>query len=168
MKSTKYKTWNAILDFKTCVDCRSRHGKIYLSDELIDPTPPLHPNCRCEIEWLKALLAGTATKHGINGADWCLKNTGTLPDYYISWADAKKLGFKPILGNLNQVAPGKMITRGVYHNANGHLPSAPGRVWYEADINYNWGYRGSERILFSNDGLIFVTYDHYLTFQEIA
>lgn len=52
-------------------------------------------------------------------------------------------------------------------NRNGHLPSAPGRVWYEADINYSTGYRGVERILFSNDGLIFVTYDHYQTFQVI-
>ena len=167
MKSTKYKNWIATLDFKTCLECSSRHGKIYLSDELIDPIPPLHPNCRCEIEWLKALLAGTATAKGNDGADWWIKNVGSLPDYYISWTDAKNLGFKPILGNLNQVAPGKMIVKGVYQNRNGHLPSAPDRTWYEADINYSWGYRGTERILFSNDGLIFVTYDHYLTFQEI-
>jgi hypothetical protein len=41
------------------------------------------------------------------------------------------------------------------------------RIWYEADINYTSGYRGTERILYSNDGLIFVTYDHYQTFYEI-
>ncbi|MBQ1250923.1 MAG: hypothetical protein IIY00_04930 [Clostridia bacterium] len=42
-------------------------------------------------------------------------------------------------------------------------------MWYEADINYDSkiGYRGTDRILFSNDGLIFVTYDHYHTFKEI-
>lgn len=61
-----------------------------------------------------------------------------------------------------------MITRGIYKNRNGHLPSAPGRIWYEADINYDGGYRGKERILFSNDGLVFVTYNHYLTFEEIV
>ncbi|MBD9010701.1 MAG: hypothetical protein EGR16_10275 [Clostridiales bacterium] len=48
-----------------------------------------------------------------------------------------------------------------------HLPAVPNRIWYEADINYEFGYRGTERILFSNDGLIFVTYDHYATFIEI-
>lgn len=48
-----------------------------------------------------------------------------------------------------------------------HLPTAPNRIWYEADINYEFGYRVTERILFSNDGLIFVTYDHYATFIEI-
>lgn len=60
-----------------------------------------------------------------------------------------------------------MIFGGVYENRNNHLPSAPGRIWYEADINYTWGWRGQERVLFSNDGLIFVTYDHYKTFVEI-
>ena len=40
-------------------------------------------------------------------------------------------------------------------------------LWYEADINYTGGYRNDDRILFSNDGLIFVTYDHYETFLEI-
>ena len=62
-----------------------------------------------------------------------------------------------------------MLTKGVYHNRDGHLPSSAGRIWYEADINYDSkiGYRGTDRILFSNDGLIFVTYDHYHTFKEI-
>lgn len=60
-----------------------------------------------------------------------------------------------------------MIFKGLYHNLNEHLPSAPNRIWYEADINYSNGYRGTERILFSNDGLIFVTYNHYETFIEI-
>lgn len=51
--------------------------------------------------------------------------------------------------------------------SGGRLPIALGRIWYEADINYKSGFRGSERILFSNDGLILVTYDHYRTFIEI-
>lgn len=60
-----------------------------------------------------------------------------------------------------------MIMGGVYHNKNGHLPDAPGRVWYEADVNYYDGRRNRHRVLWSNDGLIFVTYDHYSTFYEI-
>lgn len=39
---------------------------------------------------------------------------------------------------------------------------------YEADINYMGGYRDGDRIVFSNDGLIFVTYNHYETFYEIV
>ena len=63
--------------------------------------------------------------------------------------------------------PDRMITRGQYYNDDGHLPQAPGRIWHEADINYTSGKRNSQRILWSNDGLIFVTYDHYETFYEI-
>lgn len=85
---------------------------------------------------------------------------------YISISEAKKIGWKSALGNLNSVAPGKMLAKGIYENRNGHLPSAPNRVWYEADIDYTSGYRGISRILYSNDGLIFVTYDHYQTFSK--
>lgn len=78
------------------------------------------------------------------------------------------MGWVPKKGNLDEVAPGKMIFGGVYRNNNGHLPDAPGRIWYEADINYKWGHRNRSRVLFSSDGLMFVTYDHYETFQEIV
>lgn len=165
--SSKYKNWIAILDIKTCLECKSRHGAIYFLNETITPKPPLHPHCRCEIKNLKAIYAGEATTKGKNGADWWLKYFSQLPDYYISLNDAKTAGYRLHLGNLSIIAPGKMLAKGEYMNRNGHLPSAPGRVWYEADINYSEGYRGAERILFSNDGLIFVTYDHYQTFQAI-
>ncbi|MBO5505624.1 MAG: ribonuclease [Clostridia bacterium] len=131
------------------------------------PAPPLHRKCRCIIEKLRVLLAGTATNNGLDGADWHLKHNGRLPDYYITKKEAEKIGYKSYLGNLSKVAPNKMIVKGVYENKNGHLPTAYNRVWYEADINYKSGYRGKERILFSNDGLIFVTYDHYVSFVEI-
>lgn len=101
------------------------------------------------------------------GADWWLKTFQKLPDYYITEAEAATIGWKKHLGNLGKVAPGKMLQKGVYQNRNHHLPEAPGRIWYEADINYTGGFRGVDRILYSNDGLIFVTYDHYKTFVEI-
>ena len=81
---------------------------------------------------------------------------------------SKEIWLSTILGNLAQVLPGKMITKGVYKNRNGHLPTAPGRIWYEADINYKGGFRGMTRVVYSNDGLIFVTYNHYFTFEAIV
>ncbi len=51
---------------------------------------------------------------------------------------------------------------------HGKLPSADGRIWYEADINYTGGMRNSSRVIYSNDGLVFVTYDHYFTFNQIC
>ena len=71
-------------------------------------------------------------------------------------------------GNLDEVLPDKMIGGDIYKNKDGKLPNASGRVWYEADINYTEGYRNRERILYSSDGLMFATYDHYQTFYEIT
>ena len=69
--------------------------------------------------------------------------------------------------NLHQVTDKGTIGGDIYRNKDGKLPSADGRIWYEADINYTSGKRNEQRILYSDDGLIFVTYDHYKTFYEI-
>lgn len=70
--STKWKNWIAILDFKTCLDCRRLHGKILGESEIIYEEPPIHERCRCEIKQLKAIYDGYATRNGQNGADYCL------------------------------------------------------------------------------------------------
>ena len=168
MKSQRYLQWRSYLSLTTCMMCRELHGKIYPVGEPPDLRPPLHPRCECRIEFIQAVAAGEATKNGTDGADWWLKYKGTLPDYYITKKDAEKLGWDRKKGNLDEIAPGKMIFGGIYRNDDGHLPDAPGRIWYEADINYKWGHRNRSRLLFSNDGLMFVTYDHYGTFQEIV
>ena len=167
MRSNQYKNWITTSDLRTCAHCRSLHGKVYLAAEEPNPAPPLHPNCRCIIESLRALLAGTATNKGYLGADWYLKIFGKLPNYYISYSAALDKGWGQKKGDLHIKCPQSMIFGGIYQNRNGHLPSVPGRIWYEADINYTSGYRGNDRIVYSNDGLIFVTYDHYKTFQVI-
>lgn len=164
--SENYKNWIAILDLKTCIECRTKHGKIYGINDIPDEEPPLHMHCRCEIMNMEAVCAGFATKDGKKGADWWLKHFATLPDYYISEDDARARGWSNGKSPVKYV-PGKMLTGGVYENSNGHLPQAPGRIWYEADINYYEGRRNSHRVLWSSDGLIFVTYDHYEIFYEI-
>ena len=154
------------MDERTCETCRNNDGKILrIGDRSVD-RPPAHPNCRCDTVPLDAVQAGSATKDGKNGADWWIKQFDELPAYYITEAEIRTLGWrngKPPA----RYAPGKMITMGIYLNENQHLPTAPGRIWYEADINYYSGKRNRHRLLWSNDGLIFVTYDHYETFLEI-
>ncbi|MFN7286643.1 MAG: ribonuclease domain-containing protein, partial [Verrucomicrobiota bacterium] len=93
---------------------------------------------------------------------------GSLPDNFITKAEAKALGWNPKAGNLDAVAPGKSIGGDVFGNKEGLLPSAPGRTWFEADLNYSGGYRGGERLLYSNDGKMFYSGDHYKTFQQIG
>ncbi len=95
-----------------------------------------------------------------------VSKNGKLPDNYITKSEAYDLGWEPSEGNLQEVAPGKSIGGNRFGNWEGLLPIKEGRIWYEADINYHGGYRGSDRLLFSNDGLIYTTSDHYKTFKE--
>jgi hypothetical protein len=166
-KSKKYKNWIAILDTQTCPECRIMHGKIWLSEESVSKEPPEHFLCRCKIKTMEAVKSGTATINGIDGADWTLKNKSELPNYYVDKFEAIQRGWKRGKWPSNFI-PEKMIFGGQYDNDNGHLPQAEGRIWYEADINYKEGKRNTQRIVWSNDGLIFVTYDHYATFYEIV
>jgi hypothetical protein len=92
---------------------------------------------------------------------------GHLPSNFISKTKAKKAGWVSSEGNLDEVCPGKSIGGSTFYNDDGLLPDADGRTWKECDINYTGGFRGSERIVFSNDGLIYYTNDHYQTFEQL-
>ncbi|MDO4533450.1 MAG: ribonuclease domain-containing protein [Coriobacteriia bacterium] len=92
---------------------------------------------------------------------------GHLPSNFISKTKARKAGWVPSKGNLDEVCPGKSIGGSEFYNDDGQLPDARGRTWKECDINYSGGHRGSERIVFSNDGLVFYTPDHYRTFEQL-
>ena len=95
-----------------------------------------------------------------------LKKQGKLPDCYITKSEAKSKGWEPSKGNLCEVLPGRAIGGDVWTNREETLPSKSGRTYYEADLNYNCGNRNADRVVYSNDGLIFVTHDHYKTFQS--
>ena len=90
-----------------------------------------------------------------------------LPGNFISKYDAENLGWDNRKGNLDKVAPGCSIGGNRFGNYEGLLPEAKGRKYTECDINYDGGYRNGERIVFSNDGLIFYTSDHYQTFTPV-
>lgn len=95
-----------------------------------------------------------------------VKAHGQLPDYYITKREARAQGWNPAEGNLCEVLPGRAIGGDVFTNRERSLPTASGRIWYEADLNYDCGNRNSDRILFSNDGLVYVTHNHYKTFEQ--
>ena len=89
---------------------------------------------------------------------------GKLPSNYISKSQAYDLGWEPRLGNLWGVAKGKSIGGGRFSNRERTLPYKQGRQYYECDIDYDGGHRGAKRIVYSNDGLVYYTEDHYATF----
>ncbi len=91
---------------------------------------------------------------------------GHLPDNFITKNQARALGWQG--GSVQKYAPGKAIGGDYYSNYEETLPVKQGRKYYECDINTNGkSSRGAERIVFSNDGLIFYTNDHYETFTRL-
>ncbi|MBR3391662.1 MAG: ribonuclease [Firmicutes bacterium] len=96
-----------------------------------------------------------------------LHTYGHLPDNYLTKSEAEALGWSNSLGNLWDVAPGCSIGGDKFGNREGLLPKAKGRQYYECDVNFDGGYRGGERIVYSNDGLIFYTADHYSSYTQL-
>lgn len=92
---------------------------------------------------------------------------GTLPDNFLTKSEARQLGWDSSQNYVSDVAPGYSIGGDKFGNYEGLLPDASGRKWYEADANYTAGPRGAERILYSSDGLVYYTSDHYQTFTEM-
>lgn len=89
---------------------------------------------------------------------------GHLPSNYITKKQAEKLGWTG--GSLEPYAPGCCIGGGFFGNYEGLLPDAPGRSYTECDIGtMGKSSRGAKRIVFSNDGLIYYTGDHYESFE---
>jgi hypothetical protein len=95
-----------------------------------------------------------------------LRASGRLPPRYLTKGEAERLGWSPGR-NLCRVAPGKAIGGDAFRNAERRLPEGRGRRWREADLDPPCGRRGPKRLVFSNDGLIFVTTDHYNSFQPV-
>ena len=89
---------------------------------------------------------------------------GHLPDNFITKKEAQKLGWPG--GSLEPYAPGKCIGGSRFGNYEGLLPEAEGRTYTECDIDtLGAESRGAKRIVFSNDGLIYYTEDHYASFE---
>ena len=92
---------------------------------------------------------------------------GKLPVNYITKKEAQDMGWDPSKGNLSDILPGMSIGGSAFGNYEGALPRANGRRYFECDIDYDGGYRGAKRLVYSNDGLVFYTEDHYNTFEQI-
>lgn len=95
-----------------------------------------------------------------------LQTYGQLPDNYITKNEAEALGWSG--GSVERYAPGKAIGGDRFSNREGLLPKANGRTWTECDIDtLGENSRGAKRLVFSNDGLIYYTDDHYESFERI-
>ena len=87
---------------------------------------------------------------------------GCLPENFMTKAEARKLGWEG--GGLEDYAPGMCIGGDHFGNYEGLLPDD--RDYTECDIDtLGKDSRGAKRIVFSNDGLIYYTEDHYESFE---
>ena len=89
---------------------------------------------------------------------------GHLPENFITKKQAQALGWEG--GSLEPYAPGKCIGGSRFGNYEGTRPEKDGRTYTECDIDtLGASKRGAKRIVFSTDGLIYYTEDHYETFE---
>ena len=95
-----------------------------------------------------------------------LRTQGRLPARYVTTREAEALGWRPG-EDLCRAAQGRTIGGDRFHNRERRLPDSSGRTWREADLDFACGRRGARRLVFSSDGLIFVTLDHYESFREV-
>ena len=96
-----------------------------------------------------------------------LHTYGHLPSNFITKKEAQSRGWEASKGNLHKVAPGMSIGGDRFGNREGLLPEQKGRQYYECDIDYEGGSRNAKRIVYSDDGLIFYTDDHYASFEQL-
>ena len=88
---------------------------------------------------------------------------GELPSNFITKNEAKELGWEG--GSVQKYKEGAAIGGDKFGNREGLLPKASGRQYYECDIDTDGkNSRGAKRLVYSNDGLIYYTEDHYETF----
>ena len=86
-----------------------------------------------------------------------------LPDNFITKSEARELGWEG--GSVEKYLDGAAIGGDKFGNREGLLPKKKGRQYYECDIDTDGkSSRGAKRIVFSNDGLIYYTEDHYESF----
>ena len=93
-----------------------------------------------------------------------VKSNHRLPDYYITKGQARKQGWVPSQGNLCDVLPGRVIGGDNFSNREKTLPA--GSKYFEADVNYKCGNRNADRIVFTKNGEVYLTKDHYKNFTK--
>ncbi|AZA84868.1 ribonuclease N [Chryseobacterium lactis] len=93
-----------------------------------------------------------------------VKQNHRLPDYYITKNEARKQGWNPSKGNLCDALPGKAIGGDKFGNREGRLPD--GEKYFEADVNYHCGSRQTDRIIFTRNGDVYLTKNHYKSFEK--
>ena len=153
MKKTKFVRWLAFL----------LTAMVLLSGCALLEAPVQQPT----VEVTQAAISESSAYSSKDEVAEYLHEFGHLPPNYLTKKEAQDLGWVASKGNLWEMAPGTSIGGDRFGNREGLLPEAPGRKYYECDIDFDGSYRNAKRIIYSNDGLIFYTEDHYESFRQL-
>jgi len=145
------------------------YGDSYLETTAPAETDPIETEpietepAETEPEETEALLDIDGWYYSAEDVALYLVTYGELPSNFITKNEARELGWEG--GSVERYLEGAAIGGDKFGNREGILPKADGRQYYECDIDTNGaGSRGAKRIVFSNDGLIYYTDDHYESF----
>ncbi len=154
----------------TQVQTQSASGLALLDGEAQTDEPTIQPgqtaqaDATAEPQATAAAIDEAGTYTSKEDVGLYLYTYGHLPENFITKSDARALGWSG--GGLDGYANGKCIGGDRFGNNEGLLPEARGRQYYECDIDtLHKDSRGAKRIVFSDDGLIYYTEDHYESFD---
>ena len=136
-------------------------GLTLLTDAPQTPAPSAAPEAQED----DALPAEDGSYTEVEDVAYYLHTYGHLPDNYMTKSEAEDAGWVSTEGNLWDVAYGASIGGDRFGNYEGQLPK--GEKYYEADVNDDGGYRGGERIIYTEDGDVWYTSDHYESFERL-
>lgn len=129
------------------------------------PTAPAQPTATAGED--DALIDPDGTYTGKEEVALYLATYGKLPQNFITKKEARALGWEG--GSLEPYAPGKCIGGDYFGNYEELLSEKEGREYHECDIDtLGKSSRGAKRIVYSNDGLIYYTDDHYASFELLS
>ena len=152
MKKKKLPLWGAILLVVLCLF----FGMGSDAPETAEPVQPTE-----DVQTIMDFYGSYTTKEDVALYIFVFHQ---LPQNFMTKDEARDLGWEG--GGLEPFAPGMCIGGDRFGNYEGLLPDAPGRTWTECDIDTQGkDSRGAKRIVFSNDGLIYYTDDHYESFE---
>lgn len=158
-RKTRLALWVAALAAALCVGCGSAEDK----NARMAGAPETGTAIQEKFSPEDSVIAEDGSYSSKEDVALYLETYGRLPDNFITKKEAKALGWEG--GSLESYAPGKCIGGDKFGNYEGILPEEDGRTYRECDIDtLGKKSRGAKRIVYSDDGLIYYTEDHYETF----
>lgn len=140
----------------------TQQKSVFDDDETIEESSETDTESENENNQEQESLSEDEYYYSVEDVSLFLHTYNRLPDNYITKSEAHDMGWEA------DDDSGLVIGGDRFGNREGLLPNESGRQYYEADISDGYTHhRGPKRLVYSNDGLIFYTEDHYESFEQL-